>query len=430
MGLRDKEIYGNDLENFFDFLASTETLTIDSDKGKLEAQVPKAIIVLGDFLDLWDGSLAKLPKFTTDYARPLTEKADLYYLRGNHDYLVPNIQPRTGFPRNKFEICEYKVLNIAGRSCFFIHGHQFSSWFGPLPLKIESYVNPYCTILEGFLSRLFWGHGRHILYALAVLFLGLCALFFSSYGTPILRSLTSEHILFLWMLIGLLVPAAIVTIWRFLQKALWKLLVLIFQDLIKSLTGAVRGDTIKYLTSRSRPISRWFSRGERGSDDARKAEFVCFGHTHIPEPPQCGEDESLREITFMNTGSWVRPSKGWADFASTIREYLRYYDWIDEYVVIGVVALIVLAPLIIWFYPRIAISPTLAMIFLALFALVEALVALGRSSYRRIPVDKVRSLVYIGKSPKEQWSAMLLYWDPQRRLLSSKTETCGNRRDR
>lgn len=166
IGLPEKQVFQEDFEDFVDYLASNQILNVKSEEGDFQIEVPKAIVLLGDFFDLWDGRYGKLPPFISNYARVFTEIADVFYLRGNHDYIIPNIEPRSMPNLKRFQILEYLVLELGGRACFFIHGHQFMSAFGSTSLRIESYVNPFYSILESFLSRFSFGHGREILLAL------------------------------------------------------------------------------------------------------------------------------------------------------------------------------------------------------------------------------------------------------------------------
>mgnify|MGYP001057386414 CR=1 FL=1 len=411
LGLPDDEIFREDLEGFIDFLASNSTVQVNSHDGSFQVKVPNAIVLLGDFLDLWDGRLSNLPAFSAHSARVLTEMADVFYLRGNHDYIIPNITPEATPSVNKFEICEYKVLELGGTSCFFIHGHQFMSAFGPASLKLESYVNPYYSMMESFFSRFSRGRGRQVLLSATALFLVLGMVL--AIGQPVLSKLPGQAMLALWILFGVLLPVGIVTIWRLTQKMLWKTLVMILGDKINILRGAVRGDTIEYLTAPSRPISRWFKGNREGSAEARMARYVCFGHTHIPEGPSPGKDKNLYDVKFLNTGSWVRPpSKRWRDYAEKIRIYTRPYDKIDEYLVIIFAVLTTLS------YLGFAISPLLLLLGMALL-LVEPVVVFGKSSFRRIPGVGLRSLAFIGKDVNGVWRAMPLCWDPGRRVLSS-----------
>jgi UDP-2,3-diacylglucosamine pyrophosphatase LpxH len=373
LGLPDCEIFREDFERFIDYVASTDTLRIDSGNGSFQIKVPQAILLLGDFLDLWDGSISRISTFSAQFARVLTEKANVFLLRGNHDYIIPDIEPQAMPGVRKFQICEYKVLDVGGKSCFFIHGHQFMSAFGSASLRIESYINPYHSMMESFFSRLSWGRGRQILLALTGLFAVLLIVLFG--GPSITGKLHDQAVLVLWMMLGLLLPLAIVNIWRLAQKTLWKLLVMIFGELMDSLRGAAAGDTIDYLTSPSRPISRWFAKHSEGSADARKSSLVCFGHTHIPEGPQPPKDQQLSGITFLNTGSWARPpSVRLRGYADKIRAYTRLYDRLDEYVVL-------LFPFVVALFAWLGFALSVLTFFGAALFLAEVAVVLGKSSY-------------------------------------------------
>jgi UDP-2,3-diacylglucosamine pyrophosphatase LpxH len=409
IGLPEGEIFGKDFEAFVDFVVSTSTFHVDSEEGGFQFDLPRAIVISGDFLDLWDGRISNLPDFIANSARVLTEKTDVFYLRGNHDYIVPDIVPKATPVMKRFEICEYKALKIGGKPCFFIHGHQFMSAFGSLNLKLESFVDPYYTLMEGFLSRLCRGKGTNILKILTALFVVIVALL-------ALDSWPASTALALWMSFGLLLPSAVVCIWRLLQKSLWKGISLMLGEVINRFRGADRGDTIEYLTTPSKPISRWFEQGKEESVEARESGFVCFGHSHIPEGPMPGTDRRLSDMIFLNTGSWMRPSSRMLQaVAEKARIYTRAFDKVDEFLIIPF--LVVLA------YLGLAILQIPALVLALALMVAESVVALGKSSYRRIPGRGVRSLAFIGKDTNNVWRSILLYWDPETAQLSSSPVT-------
>jgi UDP-2,3-diacylglucosamine pyrophosphatase LpxH len=416
---------------FVDFLASTSTFHVDSEESGFQFDFPRAIVLSGDFLDLWDGRISNMPDFIAKSARVLTEKADVFYLRGNHDYIAPKIEPKLLPVMKKFEICEsYKVLEIGGKPCFFIHGHQFMSAFGPWSLKLESFIDPYYTLMESFLSQLTRENGANTLKILTVLFVIVGALL--GLGQPLLVSWPTSTVLVLWVLFGLLLPSAFVTIWRLVQKSLWKGISLILGDVINPLRGAVRGDTIDDLTKPSKPIWRWFEREkEKPVEQARKCGFVCFGHTHIPEGPMTrpmpdpsrttrlmpGTD-GLSGVTFLNSGSWMCPPSGrWQNLADKAKKYTRGYDKVDEFLVIPFSIIFVL--LVVLAYLGLIMLPIPVLVLAIALLIVESVVALGKSSYPSIPGHGVRSLAFIGKDANGEWRSTLLYWDSERRQLSS-----------
>ncbi len=411
VGLPGNEIFQEDFEAFINHLASNPSIRIESDDDNFQIELPKLIILLGDFLDFWDGRLSKLPGFSTRVARVLSELADVLYLRGNHDYIVPNIEAAAAISK-KFEICEDKLIEIGGKPFYFIHGHQFMSAFGPTALKLETYINPYYTMMEGFFSRFTIGHGRHFLAGLTLSFVILGLLF--SFGQILLTKLSSQLMQFLWSMFGLLFPVGFVTIWRVAQKKVWKFFTMIFGELINSLRGAARGDTIEYLTSPSKPISRWFEKKSEQSKQAKEAGFVVFGHTHIPEGPMPGDAESLTGIEFLNTGSWMKhPSKAKFTLADKARTYTRLIDKFDEYLLIVIAAMTTLT----LFTQVIPLLPVL--IAGVIMLTIEVAVVLGKSSYRRLPNAGLRSLAFIGKDTMGAHRVMLLYWDPTKMALSA-----------
>jgi len=411
IGLPDEEIYLEDFESFVTFLATSATIQVEAQEGNFQIKTPNAIVLVGDFIDFWDGRLAELPMFSATFARLLTELADIFYLRGNHDYIVPRVESE--LPTTKrFEICEHKLLEIRGKLFFLIHGHQFMSAFGQSSLKLESYVNPFYTVMETFFSRFTGGNGRYVLALLTVASVVLGLLFWV--GQALLTNLPSLVTQSLWLFFGLLLPVGFVTVWRVGQKTLWKFLTMIFGELMNSLRGAARGDTIEYLTSASKPISRWFEKPSEQSEQAKAAEFVVFGHTHIPEGPTRGSSETLHGTTFLNTGSWMRPpSKNRLNLSERARRYTRSFDRLDEYALVVLSALTVAASL------GVAI-PLLPVLTADLIMLpIEILVVLGKSSYRRLPKAGVRSLAFIGNDATGVFRTILLYWNPAKRTLST-----------
>ncbi len=429
VGLPEREIFGRDFEGFTDFLGYTPVLNVSSETENFQFELPKCIILLGDFLDLWDGKIPNFPKFVLDFARIFAEKADVFYLRGNHDYIIPDIPPKGIQDMHTLEICESKLLEVAGAPCFFIHGHQFMSAFGTLSLKVESFFNPYYCLMENFFSRSrraqqnggTQGRGANVLKLLTVfdVVVGLAFLF----GQRVLPTLPGQVISALWVLFWLLFPLAFVTAWRLGQKALWKGISLILGEAIKGIRGAVRGDTIAYLTAPSMPISRWFEQNKEGAEEARKAGFVCFGHTHIPEGPLAGTDlkdidERLRGITFLNTGSWMHPpSSQQAGYAHKARSYTSWFDKWDEYVAFPFslifIGLASLSYLGVERFPLPILLPAV------ILSVAEILVAFGKSSYGRLPGRGLRSLAFIGKDANGIRRSVLLYWDPRSMKLST-----------
>lgn len=406
IGLSEKEIFGKDFEQFTDALASTNALTVHGVDAEFQFEMPKAIILMGDYLDFWDGDLESLPKFAVDYGRILVERADVFYLRGNHDYIVPQVSPDLQ-TKHKFEISEYKVLKIAGKPYFFIHGHQFESAFGSLSLKIESSIDPFYSLAEYFASKLV-GKGRAALLLLTALWFVL-GITLATGRAEVLPVPECDLILFCF---GLLFLPSIFTCWRWAQKTLFKGITLIFGEAYNRLQGATRGDTIDYLTGHSRPIYNWFVDEKQGSSEAKNAGFVCFGHTHIPDGPTRGTDEKLKDISFLNTGSWMRPpSETKRTLAKKLRSATKRYDKWDEYVVIayflgGLVFTAVWRAAALWI---VAIG--------ALLLVLETLVAVGKSSYLRLPGRGVRSIAFIGRDSSGTQREVLLYWDPKAKQL-------------
>lgn len=188
----------------------------------------------------------------------------------------------------------------------------------------------------------------------------------------------------------------------------------VFGDSINSLRGAVRGDTIEYLTSNSKPISRWFEGRGKVQTEAMQSRFVCFGHTHIPERPTQGQAASLNEVTFLNTGSWVRPPTRQAQkYADIARVITKNFDKVDQYLVIAAIFLGIVSSL------AFSVSTVFLWIVGGIFVSLEGLVAFGKSSYRRLPDAGVRSLAFIGTDLSGVWRATLLYWDPFNPSLST-----------
>ena len=409
----ENEVFEADLEAFISYLSNNQVIKIQSEEGDFAFQRPKATVLLGDFLDLWDGRPEVLPSFISDFGRAFTEIADVFYLRGNHDYIIPDIPSalKLGTNGNRLQIRENLLLELGGKPCFFIHGHQFMSAFGSTSLKIESYVNPYYSIIESFFSRFTRGHGRAIMLALTFAFLGGIGLIGLA-GFSIIKLSIPIWLVFL---LGLLLPVGVASTWRSVQKPLWRFIMRIFDDQFKFLRGALRGDTIQYLTSDSKPIARWFAGDDKGQSEAKQAGFVCFGHTHIPEGPSQGTDGSLKNITFLNTGSWVRPPRrGLQSLAGKARDITRRYDKIDHWLLLVLIA----AGIVLFELPQVlsGLFPLAAIVALLSG---EIVVVFGKSSYRRLPSAGVRSLAFIGVDLAGTWRSELLYWDPKRKVLST-----------
>lgn len=108
--------------------------------GEAELKLPDTLVLLGDFLELWDASDAAVEFASREIWRTLGEIAEvgvkIVYLVGNHDFAMKDLADKT-FPIGNTEIevegdvyeREIQTIGNGRRRYVFLHGHQFDTVF-------------------------------------------------------------------------------------------------------------------------------------------------------------------------------------------------------------------------------------------------------------------------------------------------------------
>jgi UDP-2,3-diacylglucosamine pyrophosphatase LpxH len=123
---------------------------------------PKAIVLNGDIIDIWQFSKSYWPESHMKVVRRImkfvTESIPVYYLTGNHDELLRKF---TDLNLGSFSLVNKLVLNLDGRDAWIFHGDVFdvtmqnSKWLAKLGavgydtlILINRFVN-WCLTLMG-----------------------------------------------------------------------------------------------------------------------------------------------------------------------------------------------------------------------------------------------------------------------------------------
>ena len=128
----------------------------------LKSIKPKALILNGDIIDIWQFSKSYWPQSHTKVIRKImklvAEGVPVYYLTGNHDEMLRKF---ADFKLGSFELVNKLVLEIDGRKAWIFHGDVFdvtmqhSRWLAKLGaigydilILLNSFVN-YCLKIVG-----------------------------------------------------------------------------------------------------------------------------------------------------------------------------------------------------------------------------------------------------------------------------------------
>ncbi len=123
---------------------------------------PKAIVLNGDIIDIWQFSKSYWPESHMKVVRRLmkfvTENTPVYYLTGNHDEMLRKF---ADMEVGSFQLLNKLVLNLGGKKAWIFHGDVFdvtmqnSKWLAKLGaigydslILINSFVN-WCLTLLG-----------------------------------------------------------------------------------------------------------------------------------------------------------------------------------------------------------------------------------------------------------------------------------------
>ena len=123
---------------------------------------PKAIVLNGDIIDIWQFSKSYWPESHMKVVRRImkfvTENIPVYYLTGNHDEMLRKF---ANMEVGSFKLLNKLVLNLDGRKAWIFHGDVFdvtmqnSKWLAKLGavgydslILLNSFVN-WCLTLVG-----------------------------------------------------------------------------------------------------------------------------------------------------------------------------------------------------------------------------------------------------------------------------------------
>jgi UDP-2,3-diacylglucosamine pyrophosphatase LpxH len=318
-----KEAFGRFLDWLADWMNASTTGGATSDKAsqvkedtlekgegqKTEPEPPELVILLGDFLEYWD------PR-GDDRTQPLRDSFQIFdklfnlpckkvYVIGNHDHEMVEYgsisalrahgraKPSSGvypctnatqfviardhypnLPSNRTD----EWLRIGDRYYYFLHGHQLDKWFkavGELkfvPGWMSQFASAYRSINPWF-GRIFS----------VILFLTVAA------GVGSALGLWAAPLGILLLLTVASIWVAAPWLWVKLQRPVWKWI-------------ARRGVVPKFVDVER--VARDYFRPDKLKTRART---LVFGHTHYPG---CWRDKdgSLKGWTFVNSGSWLKPS--------------------------------------------------------------------------------------------------------------------------
>ena len=122
----------------------------------LKSIKPKAVILNGDFIDIWQFNKRYWPKahmkIIKEIINWMTKKVKIYYITGNHDEMLRKF---TNFKMGSFQIVDKLVMDLpCGNKAWFFHGDVFdvtmqhSRWLAKLGaigydtlIIINSFVN-------------------------------------------------------------------------------------------------------------------------------------------------------------------------------------------------------------------------------------------------------------------------------------------------
>jgi len=270
-----------------------------------DSKPPEVVILLGDILELWEPT-------NDDRSQPVRESFRIFhkllnlpcnkvYVIGNHDhelidfssdvthdddrngeacrdYTCANptqfVIERDRYPSNPTEEC----LKIGEGEYYFLHGHQLDKTFRATsdlqftPGWMSSLANTYRSInpLLGITGT-------------GVLSIGILLAIIGAIG------IWSAP---LWFLLLIIIPSLYIAfpwLWVKVQRPVWKII--------------ARHAVPKYKNVET--VARDYFRPKKY--EKTHARTIVFGHTHYPGYSK-GKDE-LKEWTFVNTGSWIKPPR-------------------------------------------------------------------------------------------------------------------------
>jgi len=299
--------------NWLGGLGSTATKIARGNWGEpLEIHKPTHLILLGDYLELWDASDAAIQvcgQGINDAMQKLS--CEKIHLVGNHDFACRRIAGRfphgasliqilsDTYPEKKDHKAEW--LKIGDTNYLFLHGHQFDWTFLHLgkAWTILSYMR------DGAEAFRLWSEVLVVIGGLVILALAF-TFFFQTTGA--LSSLLWSLALAV-LLMGAL-PRIVITVGR----PIWN----------------------KFFTARYQPkralkhFSDWWKAHAGGSQIRGEKLCVIYGHTHLmdivfsSEISEAAGCELPEELTLLNIPSWVSDIR--EEYQKILRDVFAYVD--------------------------------------------------------------------------------------------------------
>lgn len=112
----------------------TEDDAVSAFVADLLADPPDTLVLGGDIYELWRRDLSGAPWMATDFTDAILDLRDrgttVHYLAGNHDeYLLRHLENDDRYP---FDATLDLVLEDAGETFFFTHGHKYEPAYNPI----------------------------------------------------------------------------------------------------------------------------------------------------------------------------------------------------------------------------------------------------------------------------------------------------------
>jgi len=272
-----------DFADFLDWASEQEEFAVQGCSRAVTR--PTRLILLGDILELWDpvdDSYRSVAMHAAESLKGVLSLADeILYVTGNHDEALEafegvypmsdprfRIVPRLDRSKAYDQSEDPRYMEVGGKRYFFIHGHEFDRLF--LFLGRLSRIPAVMASLNDALKGIVALDGWALPIALAV------------YAA--LKSFAPVPSWPLYLLALLSLPR----LFTYLQGPFWKAF------------GRFLVDRPRYRDMAALVEKRYYDPAR----DTIAADFVVYGHTHVPEVSAPELSKRLGKI-FINSGSWV-----------------------------------------------------------------------------------------------------------------------------
>lgn len=337
---KTKSCRPEDLVNFFDWLNNSRKI-----KGKngtiTKAKIPKKIILLGDFLELWAPAsereiLLDVYPVLFKLIKIVREDQEIIYVRGNHDQ---NIKRYVGkFEPNLHIYDKHVTINFRPKSSkskkiVLLHGDAF----------IWGRTRGISSRIMGYFYRIASDLEESTRLIISAAFIILSFLYYLIFYTELFQGFPIPSLIRdIYMgLLGIGCFYTVPTLIRILGlrlvkrsaiKGIQKLKIrkLMLQRKAEKVSSEIRQrfyDTLQkpsyammkeIINGTSKTLwwnfQDWWNRHWKGK--AWRPEIIIFGHTHVPEGPVMIKDiegidmlkitKKLENIILVNSGSWIK----------------------------------------------------------------------------------------------------------------------------